>query len=271
MTNNMDQNPIFSDNNVETSSPNFFHRFANGLVRYWWAVPGGIVLQTALFLLAIFRWPASWFEDVTSIGLLILALLELVKFVILLVQRKLGKLVASVVLDAVLIVLAGPMLSLIVMSAPDGFARHHKIPEGIVCNEPIKDPSLFGIPNEKATETPIIDSTDKNSYLQITGELGQYWYDFHYAALPAGTVFLKCYEVGKNEPLSMDRLPQKSSFVHPATSSFSKIVDKKDFTLYEGDWGEYYAVRVEVWHREKATGKERKLLEKIYRMEGWQR
>lgn len=31
----------------------------------------------------------------------------------------------------------------------------------------------------------------------------------------------------------------------------------------------YYAVRVEVWHRDKTSRKETKLLEKIYRMEGW--
>ena len=53
--------------------------------------------------------------------------------------------------------------------------------------------------------------------------------------------------------------------------SFSKIVDKQEFTIFEGDWGEYYAVRVEVWHCDASTKKETKLLEKIYRMEGWMR
>ncbi len=53
--------------------------------------------------------------------------------------------------------------------------------------------------------------------------------------------------------------------------SFSKIVDKQKFTIYEGDWGDYYAVRVEVWHRDASTKNETKLLEKIYHMEGWMR
>ena len=43
------------------------------------------------------------------------------------------------------------------------------------------------------------------------------------------------------------------------------------FTVYEGDWGDYYAVRVEVWHHDTSTGSEHKVNEKIYRMQGWQR
>lgn len=241
------------------------------LVKYWWRVPCCIGAAVALYLLAIYLFPSSWLEGLTSIILLITILIELGKIIILLIKKQWRKFALSVGVDLVLAVAAITILMVAAMTAPDGFARHHKIPEGLELNEPIEDPSLFGIPNEKASEVPVIDSTDKDSYLQLTGEKGQYWYDFHYSALPEGTVFLKCYEVGKNEPLSMDRLPQKSSCAHPATSYFSKIVDKKDFTLYEGDFGEYYAVRVEVWHREKATNKERKLLEKLYRMEGWER
>ena len=55
------------------------------------------------------------------------------------------------------------------------------------------------------------------------------------------------------------------------STSFSKLVDKKEFTIYEGDWEDYYAARIEVWHYDKATGKEKKLVEKIYRVEGWMR
>ena len=43
------------------------------------------------------------------------------------------------------------------------------------------------------------------------------------------------------------------------------------FTIYEGDFEHYYAARVEVWHRDAATHQERKLAEKIYRVDGWMR
>ena len=56
-----------------------------------------------------------------------------------------------------------------------------------------------------------------------------------------------------------------------ATLSFSTLVNKREFVIYEGDWGDYYAVRVEVWHRDSVTHQESKLMEKVYRMEGWMR
>ena len=56
-----------------------------------------------------------------------------------------------------------------------------------------------------------------------------------------------------------------------ATKSFTRLVEKQEFVIYEGDWGDYYAVRVEVWRKDSATRKEHKLMEKVYRMEGWMR
>ncbi|MBP5375589.1 MAG: hypothetical protein J6Y38_04560 [Bacteroidaceae bacterium] len=48
-------------------------------------------------------------------------------------------------------------------------------------------------------------------------------------------------------------------------------MDKQEFTIYEGVWDDYYAARVEVWFKDAETRKERKLVEKVYRVEGWQR
>jgi len=46
---------------------------------------------------------------------------------------------------------------------------------------------------------------------------------------------------------------------------------QNSFMLYEGDFNEYYAVRVEAWHRDSLSGTETKLLEKPYRLDGWMR
>ena len=56
-----------------------------------------------------------------------------------------------------------------------------------------------------------------------------------------------------------------------ATESFTQLVNKKRFTIYEGDWEDYYAARIEVWHKDASTQKETKLLEKVYRVDGWMR
>jgi hypothetical protein len=42
-------------------------------------------------------------------------------------------------------------------------------------------------------------------------------------------------------------------------------------TIYEGDWGKPYAARFEVWFKGNEDQRERKLMEKVYKIEGWQR
>lgn len=147
---------------------------------------------------------------------------------------------------------------------PDNFGKEHPIPTGMDYN----------IPLEEREELPCpVDSTIQNTWLQIWNDFqgGMYTYDFHYPAIEEGEIFLRCYEATKNKPLSSERIAKASKVAVPSTTSFSKLVEGQCFTIYPGDWGDYYAARIEVWHRDTKTGKERKLMEKVYRVEGWQR
>ena len=150
----------------------------------------------------------------------------------------------------------------------DDFGKRHAIPADLEYNEPmeLRDSVLV----EPA------DSLDVDNFLQIYNDFqgGKYLYDFHscYISLPAGDIFLRCYEATENIPLSPKVIPAKSKVEIAATDySFTQLVNKQEFTIYEGVWGDYYAARIEVWHRSATTGKEIKLMEKIYRVEGWQR
>ena len=116
-----------------------------------------------------------------------------------------------------------------------------------------------------------MDSLNSTSFLQVWGQFGSYYYDFYYNAIPAGEIFLRCFEVTDNIPLSEDSLPKETTVQVELTYSFSKLVEKKRFTINEGDYHDYYAARFEVWHRNATTGDETKLLEKIYRVEGYMR
>ena len=78
-------------------------------------------------------------------------------------------------------------------------------------------------------------------------------------------------EVTENIELSTSRLRKASTVKVIDHTEFGMIADKQNFTIYEGDWGDYYAARIEVWYKNARTGKETKLLEKIYRVEGWMR
>lgn len=219
-----------------------------------------MVLQMLVILFVMFQIPGGWVEDMSIVVWLVAAIAELVLLVLLLFHKEWKRLFLSMAI-VVGIVVVLPFVSLIAMSAPDGFARHHPIPEGMELNIPLGD--------GEAT----IDSNNVDSFLQIwNGDQGGiYEYDFYYPQLSAGTIFLRCFEAGKNEPLSEDRLLKSSAVENTAVMEFSKVVEKQKFTIYEGDWEEYYAVRVEVWHRDSISCKETKLMEKFYRMEGWMR
>ena len=146
----------------------------------------------------------------------------------------------------------------------DEFGKKHPIPEGLE----------YSIPSDYVKSAVAhADSLDTDSYLRIWNDHqgGMYKYDFYYGALPAGDIYLKCFEVTENKQLSADSILQATMVSIENSSTFAQIVCKQPFTIFEGDWGEYYAARIEVWHRDAATLQEQKLYEKIYRVEGWMR
>ena len=288
----MEQEPILNEHNkqeyppmhtdgIDTplKKPSALKLTIDWLVKYWWTVPCLLVLQTLIIVLSMEVFPGRWFEDVTFILFGVLILLEIVLLVMLLVRKRCLHFFISLILMIGFVVVVIPLLAFVAMSAPDGFAKRHPIPDGLKYEKPLgyvctDDGSVEK--REASWNTPVeptIDSTDKYSYLQIWCGFqgGIYEYDFYYPSLPTGTIFLRCFEAGKNEPLSVDRVYASSSVNHNATNSFSKIVERRQFTIYEGDWEDYYAVRVEVWHRDSATRQEVKLMEKVYRMDGWMR
>ena len=150
------------------------------------------------------------------------------------------------------------------MNAPDGFGRAHPIPEGLVYNLPL---------SIESDQSVTIDSLETETYLHVWTEYhgGMYMYDFYYSALPEGDIYLRCFEATKNIPLSEGSILDESRVSRSATTSFTQLVNKKRFTIYEGDWEDYYAARIEVWHKDASTQKETKLLEKVYRVDGWMR
>lgn len=87
-----------------------------------------------------------------------------------------------------------------------------------------------------------------------------------------GSVHLKAFEVTKGTRLSADQL-EAASKTRMAWSgqSSERFGAKAGFTIYEGDWGKPYAARFEVWFRPDSGGPERKLAERVFRIEGWQR
>ena len=145
----------------------------------------------------------------------------------------------------------------------DPFGKDHPIPEGMA----------FEIPLQEDAPVPGIDSLDVDSYLQLRNGIqgGIYLYGFSYPALSDGEVYLRCYEATESIELSASRIKEASTVEVKNHTGFGPIVEGRQFTIYEGDWDDYYAARIEVWHKDAKTGEATKLMEKTYRVEGWMR
>ena len=87
-----------------------------------------------------------------------------------------------------------------------------------------------------------------------------------------GRIYLKAFEVTKGTPLSEKRLKDRSNeWVGWSENPEELFLSNTDFTIYEGDWGKPYAARFEVWFVPDSKSPERKLMEKVYKIEGWER
>ena len=232
-------------------------------IKYWWMFP--ILLELSMIaLIVLFTKTPSILETIIGILLLLVIIALLTSWVLLLINKQWLKALLSFIVSAVVGCILLIPLTLSAMSGPDGFGKDHPIPEGLEYNLPLPFES---------EKVELVDSLNNKTYLQIWNDSqgGMYKYDFYYGSLGPGEVFLRCYEVTSNIALSEDRLIEESRVKVSPQKQFGQVVNKQSFTIYEGDWDDYYAARIEVWFKNAETNQESKLLEKVYRVEGWMR
>ena len=143
----------------------------------------------------------------------------------------------------------------------DDFGKKHTIPENVEYCEP-----LTSFKSERVDE-------DSTSWLQVKkgGQGGIYQYCYNIPeGIDDGEIWLECYEVTDNIQLSKQRI-MESTVQKITGEDKGKVTEPKEFSIYEGIWGEYYLARFEVWYIDYATRTKRKLTEKIYKVEGWMR
>ncbi len=87
-----------------------------------------------------------------------------------------------------------------------------------------------------------------------------------------GLVYLKAFEATKGTRLSEGRLKGASNErIGWSNDPEEKFLYENEFTIYEGDWGKPYAARIEVWFCPDSGRTERKLMERVCKIEGWMR
>ena len=236
----------------------------NFINRFWWLFP--VLFAAAIFSIAITS--LSWTAMAWEISILLTSIALITSWIFLLIFKKWWKFLFSFIMGALtvayFIYLLCLGISLAFNPGPDNFGKEHPIPAHLEYSIPLDEREELSFP---------IDSTAQDTWLQIWNDFqgGMYTYEFHHPALEEGWIYLRCYEATENIPLSPERISAASMVATPSTTSFSKVVEKQSFTIYPGDWGDYYAARIEVWYKDAKTGKERKLMEKVYRVEGWER
>lgn len=262
------------------------------IIKFWYVLPILMIVFMLILWALLLNEPTVW-EKIVGILLLLTMILLPVSWVVLLIDNKWGKalisFLATVVFGCVLgfFMFFSLLLDAMFNPHPDTFGKAHPIPDGLAYEEPLPADyslefsfltdsleldSILAQSDSLGTTEPV-DSLDANTYLTIWNgsQGGIYRYDFYYGPLPAGEIYLKCYEVTENIPLSETRMKKRSRVKFDTTTSFSKLADRQQFTIYEGDWNDFYAARIEVWYKNAATKEEKKLAEKVYRVEGWMR
>lgn len=145
----------------------------------------------------------------------------------------------------------------------DFFAEGLKIPENIKFEKPLK----FNDEKDR------VNAHQQDIILYDYFQPGIYKYDLFLNKIEKGKVYLKIFEITKNQKLSERSIKNKSQIeVENKTEELKRFELKDDFIIYEGDWGQFYGSRIEVWFKpDDGKKSERKLITKNYIVQGWMR
>lgn len=236
------------------------------ILKYWWISPIVCLMVVACsYLMVINNLKGEWIYETLFIVFLVFAFLQVILLILALIRKRflmsLG-IICGGILSCVGFFMMSFVLWAVTPPEKDTFGQDHPIPADMVYIEP----------NESFCEEDV-DSTDINSWLRIHDEFQPGIYEVQYfsRALPDGYLYLKCFEATEDIALSPDRIFQRTKKEVDHHTEFGPVGGYSVFTLYEGDMGDFYAVRVEVWHHDAKTNKEKMLCQKIYRMQGWER
>lgn len=147
----------------------------------------------------------------------------------------------------------------------DHWADDLYIPKNIQIENPVNGSSYY-----RSDSILNLNKIKPDLVLYNSSQPGIYQYDFWTGRIEKGSIYLKIFEVTTNEQLSPEEVKLKTPIIiENKSDTITRFGLTKDFTIYEGDWGKYYAARVEVWFISALDEQERKLFEKNFKIEGW--
>ncbi|THH36292.1 hypothetical protein [Neolewinella litorea] len=168
-------------------------------------------------------------------------------------KRKLLAIGLSLCMAVGLFVLVSFILT---FATPDYYGAHKEIPEGIDIYEPIDSFPAFA--NEEGVQLQLVNSFQP----------GIYYYTTNFKPYQEGELHLKVFDIQTNERLSSQSILEDTKMV---VSHSDTILYAKEFTIYEGSWGDKYGARFELLFRSDKGGKDSLIIAKNFIVEGWMR
>lgn len=112
--------------------------------------------------------------------------------------------------------------------------------------------------------------TTSDFELYDSSGLGLYKYELWINRMPKGEVYLKTLETSTNTPIKLDKIRNESTIqiYNPTDSVTLSHMTKESTPFYFDNYNqsETQTIRVELWFKNYASGQEKKLLEKLYKI-----
>ena len=230
-----------------------FQPIKNGFIKYfriWWIPIISYLIPFGIFILGLaFR--RDFLVDASLLLFYINILGSIISIVVQVIIRKWYLLFPQLIIGGFLFYFVGLIF---IYSPPDFYGTHKKIPDNIEIFEPLDS-------------IPIRLDFDKYDLILI-GELGSYKYYTDLKPNEKGYLYIKAFEITSNDQLSKDRLKERSKI---RVDSNDSGIFSKDFTIYEGSWGDKYGARIELWFDPVGDKPDYKLTERNFIVEGWMR
>ncbi len=154
----------------------------------------------------------------------------------------------------------------------DHFADDLRMPTGIEVAEPLDESAGIDAHPHRDAPSAALETPPETLLLRHGMQGGIYRVEALVHVETSGTAYLRAYEVTTGQRLSAEILEQDTATHLGGSADAASLVPyRAEATIAEGNWGQFYAARFELWYRPDNGGAERKLLERVYRIEGWQR
>ena len=107
--------------------------------------------------------------------------------------------------------------------------------------------------------------------IEVLGSgMGGYAFYMWHQPLEKGEIYIRAFEITKEIPIGNPELSDETRNLINSLSNTYQVY-KGVYLIHEGALEIYYPVRFELWFRSAETGKEKKLTEKSYLIDGWDR